>query len=167
MRPQPIGLPTRRQPSGRVAPARQSLRRAWALLGVAAMVLAAGCTSAPTATASFSLSADQLLTRLVETGDSAGFTETTDFGESCADYVAGSTRHQLVVGFEMLNAMRDVELTVRGLPYGGSDTEPALSPIAEPFRLGLVARCDQAPSDLVRKAASIEYIAKHDTYKPI
>jgi hypothetical protein len=129
------------------------------------MLVASGCGggTTPTGTA-LNLSADQLLARLIERGDTAGFSKTADFGETCAQYLAGTERHQLVIGYEMLGAMRDVELAARGLPFADQGGEPADSPAAEPFRVGVVSRCGQQASDLVRQAASIEYIANHVTY---
>ena len=135
---------------------------------IAALMLVAGCGiggtgTTPTGTP-FTLSADQLLARLIERGDSGGFSTTADFAEPCGTYLAGTERHQLVIGYEMLEAMRDIELAVRGLPYSYEGDEPANSPLSEPFRLGLVSRCGDHPNDLVRKMASIEYLANHGTY---
>jgi hypothetical protein len=119
------------------------------------------------AQASFDMTADQLLARLIQSGDSLGFTKTADFAETCGVYLAGTERHQLVVGADMLWALRDTELAVRGYPFAWAGGEPALSPITEPFRLGVVSRCTDRPGSLVRELASIEYIAHRDIYKPI
>ncbi len=133
-------------------------------LAIAAFVLAVAACGTPAAT--LPASPDELLARLMETGDSAGFTETSDFEETCPDYLDGTERHQLVVGFAMFEALRDIELTIRERPFAGQGQEPTDSPIAEAFRKGIVARCTGRQNLLVRGAAAREYLANHDAYVP-
>jgi len=116
---------------------------------------------------SLSLSRDQMLARLVEVGDSHGFSRTPDFGESCSTYTAGTERHQLVVGSGMLYALRDVELAVRGFSFEGTYDDPAVIPINETFRVSLAKGCKEAPTALVREVAATEYMARHTEYTPV
>jgi hypothetical protein len=117
------------------------------------------------------MTAADLLARLVQSGDTGGFSETADFAETCSVYLAGTVRHQLVVGAGMLSAFQDTELAVRGYPYGGGGSgatgDPATTRFADRFRSGVVSRCTDQPGSLVREAASIEYVAHRDIYKPI
>lgn len=114
-----------------------------------------------------SLTRDQMLARLIEVGDSHGFTKTPDFSESCETYSAGTERHQLVVGSGMLYALRDVELAVRGFSFEGTYDDPAVIPMNETFRVFLVEACAQTPDVLVREVAASEYMTRHDEYKPV
>lgn len=132
--------------------------------GIACTALALVVASCGTPAATLPTSADELLARLIETGDSNDYTKTRDFGENCPDYLAGTERHQLVVGYAMFEALRDIELTIRGLPFGVQGQEPTGSPIAEAFRVAVVARCTERPNLLVRGAAALEYLANHATY---
>ncbi len=134
--------------------------------GLACIALALVVAGCGTPAATLPTSADELLTRLIETGDSGGFTKTRDFAENCPDYLAGTERHQLVVGYAMFEALRDIELTIRGLPFAVQGQEPTGSPIAEAFRAAVVARCTERPNLLVRGAAALEYLANHDAYVP-
>jgi hypothetical protein len=135
-------------------------------LAIATMLLAVGCGGAPMQEGSLSLSRDQMLVRLIETGDSHGFTRTPDFGESCGTFSAGTERHQLVVGSGMLYALRDIELGVRGFPFEGPYDDPAVTPMNETFRGALVEGCGRAPDALVREVATTEYMARHGEYGP-
>lgn len=167
MRARLPGRPTGDRCSSLVRPPEPKHAGAAICLGITIVVLVTGCGIGSMGTTHtetpFTLSADQLLARMIERGDSAGFSKTADFAETCSQYLAGTERHRLVIGYEMLMALRDVELAVRGMPFADEGGEPANSSIAEPFRVGVVSRCS-ASSDLVRKAASIEYIANHDIY---
>jgi hypothetical protein len=140
--------------------------RALPCLTIATLILAVGCGGAPLKQDSLTLSRDQMLARLIEAGDSHGFTKTPDFGESCRTYSAGTERHQLVVGSGMRYALRDVELAVRGFPFEGTYDDPAVSPINETFRVSLVAGCRRAPDALVREVATTEYMTRRDEYGP-
>jgi hypothetical protein len=142
------------------------MMRALSCLTIATLILAVGCGGAPLKQDSLSLSRDQMLARLIERGDSHGFTKTPDFGESCGTYSAGTERHQLVVGSGMLYALRDIELAVRGFPFEGTYDDPAVSPRNETFRVSLVAGCGRAPDALVREVATTEYMTRHDQYGP-
>jgi hypothetical protein len=135
-------------------------------LVIATTLLAVGCGGAPLKEDSLSLSRDQMLARLIETGDSHGFTKTPDFSESCATYSAGTERHQLVIGSGMLFALRDIELAARGFPFEGTSDDPAVSPINETFRVSLVEGCGRAPDALVREVATTEYMTRHGEYGP-
>lgn len=142
--------------------------RVWAAIALVA-ALTAGCGTRPMAQASFDMTADELLTHMIQSGDGDGeFTNPADFSETCSVYLAGTDWHQLVIGWDMLTALRDTELAVRGYPDVAGGAYPlAGSPIPESFRSGVVSRCTEQPSSLVREVASVEYMAHRDIYKPL